>query len=381
MENFEQSVGKLTKAELGSILYLKENEIRKKKKNELVNLILSKTEDELFRKRLFRKYSSHFALHPSKVEEYLAITSTERKRWTEDGKLIVDHYIDLNKWGKKLKVPMYDAIAVLKISTGIIESWRYEHNLEVHNNRLQTAKKSAETRKRNLEISIDFFENHWKRLLASWFKQNSQLGATLQLSFWTVWINRWAKEFQIRALNARTKKGEYLDKKEQYYGMKNEAIKLLVLSHYTKLSFYRPPSPHKTLHLHFCPLHFELWCSLREFDYLSKWEFFELYKKDIIKCVNCLYEKSNDYYSLYYLSIQKDNLQDFSFSFHIPYPIGKSFLPAKHELPKVGHEEQEGIFRFGRTLLKDEKIIFTEKAVVKNFEESLRKFNLYFSEK
>ena len=83
------------------------------------------------------------------------------------------------------------------------------------------------------------------------------------------------------------------------------------------------------------------------------------------------YEK--DYYSLYYLKISAGN---YTFSFHTPYTIGKDFLPDKNTLPKAdNHKEQEGIFRFGRIVFKDEETVYQEKLVLKRFLEVLSAFN------
>ncbi|UJL45236.1 hypothetical protein KFZ58_12545 [Virgibacillus sp. NKC19-16] len=215
-------------------------------------------------------------------------------------------------------------------------------------------------------------------MLRKWFKESGELGATLQLSFWAVWLSRWAKEFQSKAFRARKKGDEYDRKKEQFYQSKNSVMELLMLSPYTQLSFYRPPFPHKRFNLHFCSDHYDRWCDLREFGYMSKWDYFDMYQKEITNCEACKYDQINDYYSLYYLSVKSEEVDDFHFSFHIPYPIGKNTFPPKHELKKVFHDEQEGIFRFGRTLFEEEKINFTEREVWKHFEDAREKFLLYF---
>jgi hypothetical protein len=52
-------------------------------------------------------------------------------------------------------------------------------------------------------------------------------------------------------------------------------------------------------------------------------------------------------------------------------------LPLKDNLPRVHHTEQEGMFRFGRSLFEEEKIVFKEKEVLKHFQEAVQKFSLY----
>ena len=78
-----------------------------------------------------------------------------------------------------------------------------------------------------------------------------------------------------------------------------------------------------------------------------------------------------DYYALYYLEIRTEQLPGTRFSFHIPYPIGATFLPPADNLPKVAHVERDGMFRFGRALIDEEKIIHRERAVLAGFESAL----------
>jgi hypothetical protein len=376
--NFENDVELLSKDELGAALNLDKKEIRKNKKSVLVTMFLSKHSDEVSKRKMYKNYSSRFALHPTKVQELFNITSTERKRWTGERKLKVDHYDSFQKWGKTIEYPMYDAFELSKLSQETIELWREEHKTKVRENRKKASKKPVETMRKNQDIRREFYDSEWKKLLRQWFKTNSELGATFQLSFWTMWLSRWAKEFQSKACRAKTKGNEYNQKKEQFYQLKNDALALLVLSPYTKLSFYCPPSPHKIFDLQFCSNHYELWCSLREFEYIPKWEFFEDYKNVISNCNDCTFSQVDHYYSLYYLSVESGEFPEFDFSFHTPYPIGEVFFPPKDTLNSVLHEEQEGMFRFGRTLFDDEKIIFTEKEVLKHFNEARQKYLLYF---
>jgi hypothetical protein len=105
--------------------------------------------------------------------------------------------------------------------------------------------------------------------------------------------------------------------------------------------------------------------------YWDKWDFFYQNRKLVNKCRECVYSDIKDYYSLYYLEIKSDKFPDFSFSFHTPYPIGRKFLPHPETLPYVDHVEQDGIFRFGRPLLEQEKVIHTEKDVLLKFEAAL----------
>ena len=80
-------------------------EIRKTKKAVLVTMFLSKHSDELSKRKVYKNYSSRFALHPTKVQELFNITSAERKRWTGERKLKVDHYDSFRKMGQNHRIP------------------------------------------------------------------------------------------------------------------------------------------------------------------------------------------------------------------------------------------------------------------------------------
>ena len=380
VEQLKEDFTKLRKDEIGEILHLDEKEISSSKKEVLLEKLLDSVDaNELMVRSIYREYASRFSLHPTAVEELLCISKTERLRFTQEQKLIVIGYDYFRKWGKTIEYPRYDGYLTRRITPEQINQWRLEHKAKTTENRKKAAKKAILTKKKNESIQKEFYEKEWKQMLVEWYRINGRLGATLQLAYWTTWVSRWAKECQLKARKARTKKAEYEANKEMLYEMKNEAIRKLSKSPYAKLSFYQPDDPHKITHLEFCPIHFELWLLEREFDYVPKRDFYSRHEKSIHKCKNCTVNKVYDYYSLYYLFIQHNDLKDFHFSFHTPYPIGKEFLPDKKDLNKVIHEEQEGMFRFGRTLFEEEKVVFKMKEVMKYFNEAMEKFDLYFN--
>ncbi|MTT31413.1 hypothetical protein GMB86_05185 [Terrilactibacillus sp. BCM23-1] len=356
-----------------------EKEIRKRKKDELIQKLFNEMGSNEVRIRdIYKKYSFEFSLSPYDVENILGITKTERLRWTKDEKLKVAGYNSFRKYGKTIEYPKYDSFQIYHISKKQLEKWREEHKNEVNKKRKQAINKAKTTRKRNVNIQKQFYEKEWKKILVEWYKVDSKLGVTMELAYWTMWVSRWAKESQLKSLSARTKKKEYDENKANFYQMKNEAIKRLIQSSFSTLSFYKPRNADKTTYIQFCDVHFSLWGIEREFEYVSKWDFYAWHKKEIQKCDSCMVKVVKDYYSLFYVSIQHEELKDYHFSFHIPYPIGQVFLPDKANLPNVVHEEQEGLFRFGRPLVGDEKVIFTIKNTVKHFQAALTKFDLYF---
>lgn len=112
---------------------------------------------------------------------------------------------------------------------------------------------------------------------------------------------------------------------------------------------------------------------------MSKWTFFEKHKEDIQDCSNCSYGAGEDYYSLYYLEIKYKEVKDYKFNFHTLYDLGKSIFAKKDELPQVEHGgNEDGIFKFGRSLFEDEKVIYREKDVTKKFLETIEKYKMYY---
>ncbi|MFJ7724882.1 hypothetical protein ACIQXV_01840 [Neobacillus sp. NPDC097160] len=347
----------------------------KLKKTELFALFLEKIDgNDLLQLGIIKKYPAIFALHPSDLEELLGITKSERIRWTKEANLPVEHYESFRKWGQTLEYPMYNYYEAIQIvHKGLIEKWRKAHNEKVAKNRKASARIAVKTRKQNRLLVKSFYEDEWKTLLKQWYKEDQVTGATLQLAFWTMWVNRFAKEMQLKERRAVKKAVEYREKKELFYQLKEEALNALMNSPLSKLQFYRPESPDKISDLQFCEHHYNLWVLARKYDYISKWEYFSLNEKEIRKCPSCTFSTKNDYYSLFYLSICSG---EFKFSFHTPYPIGKEKFPDPTSLERVVHEEQEGLFRFGRGLFDEEKIIFTEMNILNFFKESLEKYNI-----
>jgi hypothetical protein len=369
----ELQIHSLEKSQLIEEISSKNESLLKLKKQELVTLLIEKVnENELFQKKMIKKYPEIFALHPSKLEEFLGISKTERNRWTSELKLPVVYYESFRKWGQSLEYPMYNyAEAIQILNKNKIEKWRKQHSEKVRKNRKTSAKAAVVARKKNQSLAKLFYEGEWKSMLKHWYLEDLMVGASLQLAYWTMWVNRFAKEMQLKERKAIKKAADYREKKEFFYQLKAESLAALLLSPLCKIQFYRPDKPDKIRDLQFCQDHYDLWLHDREFDYISKWEFFSMYEKQIKKCPNCSFQIQKDYYSLYFLSI---NSGDIRFSFHTPYNLGKEIFPDPQQLENVSHHEQEGLFRFGRGLIEEEKIIFTEKNIMKYFNEALEKY-------
>lgn len=203
----ENDVSKLRKDQISQFLGLPQKESNKAKKNELVSQILEKIKDnEFLQRKLYRDFAFEFSMYPSQVEEMLNITKTERNRWKNEGKLKTVGKGAFKKGSNYIEYDVFEVIQISSITQEQIKKWREEHKQKVFESRKKAAKKSVTTRKINKSLQKKFYEEEWKPMLLKWRSTNGYLAATLQLAYWTVWVSRWAKEFHIKAMNAKTKK-------------------------------------------------------------------------------------------------------------------------------------------------------------------------------
>jgi hypothetical protein len=365
------SARRILKTQLLDFLGLPDNS--QEKQDLLVSKIVSVLEvDAAANERFWERFKSELAVDPVELEELLQCSTTERQQWIEEGKLPILEYRTFRKSGIHLEYPVHDRRLILSLSPTEINNWRQESKQAISNN----GKKATEIPRTNYqpenhEENADSrlaFSSAWEKIIADWEEQGSaEISATFQLAYWTVWASRWAKENQLNSIKAIADNETYETHRQEWYQRKNQAVKLLIQMPYAMLYFYRPIDADK-LYLELCNDHTEM---MKDGYYWDKWEFFCQNRKLVNKCRECVYSETKDYYSLYYLEIKSDKFPDFSFSYHTPYPIGRKFLPHPETLPYVDHVEQDGIFRFGRPLLEQEKIIHTEKDVVVKFEAAL----------
>lgn len=369
----------ITKDEIFEILNNFDISIKKSsKKEECINALEGLLSDnKIDDDYLYDIVSDRLALHPVKVEELLSITKTERLRFQEQGKLIVNHYSPFTRYGKDFECPYYDYKQIHTITQDDIETWRAEHKATVAANRKKGASKASETRKKNKELVKNFYENEWTSMVDKWESIDAELAKTFKLAFWTMWCSRMAKEFQEKAHKANLANfSKYVDKKEEFYKYKNKALELLTQSKYTNISFYRPENADK-IRVSFCDEHYHHWCQDRRYiGYYDKWDYYYDNKNCIDNCDHCDVYVDKDYYSLYYLEISSDKVEDFKFSFHTPYPLADDEIyPSITSIPKVHHEENgEGLFRFGRSMFDEELVVFTETRIRKYIEECIKEF-------
>jgi hypothetical protein len=330
--------------------------------------------------RFLETFKHELAFGPWDVEKVLGCTPSERKRWVADGKLPILGYSTFHVAARDIEYPIYDRRIITAITPETLAAWRSEHQSLVQVRRKTGAQKATESRKEH-QHSRSAFRATWETMVTVWNSQGSpELAATFQLAYWTVWASRWAKENHQKMQDAIKYTERYHNLEQVWYQRKNNAFHLLMHTPFAHLSFYRPEEPDK-MTLYLCDEHHE---DRREIG-MSKWEYYELFRKQVRQCSHCIVREERDYYSLYFLEIKADAFPGLRFSFHTPYPIGKALsFPKPSKLPKVDHsdhEQEEGLFRFGRALLSDEKIIYREPDVQAHFEAALAEFLTYFPQK
>lgn len=278
------------------------------------------TTDEQAKTHFFEMFVQELAVGPGEVEALLGCTTTERKLWTSDGKLPILAYRTFRKAGRDLPYPVHDRRVILALTQTKLAQWRAQHQSLVQLRRKTGVKKALESRETNTQTRQNF-RTLLEEMMQEWEKNgNPQLVAAFRLAFWTQWASRWAKENQVKSLRAIKHQLLYQARQDAWYKRKDEALHVLARTPYTQLSFYKPEEPDK-----------------------------------------------RNYYALYSIEVTSALFPELSFSFHIPYPFGKTFLPSPKKLPQVEHTEQDGMFRFGRPLLDDERMFYREKDVEANF--------------
>jgi hypothetical protein len=346
------------------------------KKPQLIEMLLERiTVQKEEMERLLTMFPYELAVEPVELSQLLMCSRSERQRWVKEGRIPVLEYRTFRVAGRDQLFPVFDRRQVLLISPADIVCWRAMHQQEVQENKQIGAQQAVESRKSNTLVRKQFMLS-WAETVQAWQEiAPPELVAVLQLCYWTVLASRWAKENQLRALRSTKLGAIYKARKEAWYVRKNEAMRLLAVTPHALLSFYRPLDADKR-HLWLCEKHYEEKC---ESSYESVWDFFADSSSEIKSCSRCSVHEEKDYYALYYLEVRSQLLPDLCFSFHMPYPVGTSFFPQPETLPKVQHIEQDGLFRFGRSLLDEEKILHRENDVQLSFEKVLQEAKTWYS--
>src|SRR5258708_28822002 len=82
------------------------------------------TSDPTVRAQFFEVFKCELAVPPWELEALLACTPTERKRWTEEGKLPVLDRRSFRKAGSLMEYPVFDRRVILSLPRSELDLWR-----------------------------------------------------------------------------------------------------------------------------------------------------------------------------------------------------------------------------------------------------------------
>jgi len=151
----DQWASLLTKEHLCAFLtFLKLPANSRHAKANLVERLLKRIEiDQTTKAQFFEVFASELAVPPWELEELFACTATERKRWVEEGKLLVLEHRSFHKAGSDMIYPVFDRRVILTVSHEQLEEWRAEHQACVHERRKAGAQAAAASRKAKRDTS------------------------------------------------------------------------------------------------------------------------------------------------------------------------------------------------------------------------------------
>jgi hypothetical protein len=103
--------------------------------------------DQTTRAQFYEVFKCELAVPPWECETLLACTPTERKRWTEEGKLPVLDRRSFRKAGSRMKYPVFDRRVILGLWRTELDRWRAEHQALVKEHRKAGTRAAAARRK------------------------------------------------------------------------------------------------------------------------------------------------------------------------------------------------------------------------------------------
>jgi hypothetical protein len=138
-----------TREQLSAFLAFLESPTRlREPKATLVQCVQERLEaDQTTRAQFFEVFKRELAVPPWECETLLDCTPTERKRWTEEGKLPVLDRRSFRKAGGRMEYPVFDRKVILGLPRAELEQWRAEHQALVKEHRRAGARAAAARRK------------------------------------------------------------------------------------------------------------------------------------------------------------------------------------------------------------------------------------------
>jgi hypothetical protein len=88
-------------------------------------------------------FKRELGMPPWDLERMLCCARSERKRWTDEGKLVVVQYLPVRIAGRSTEYPVYDFRTVLRLNPEDIAGWRDEHRMEVAERRRTRSPKAT----------------------------------------------------------------------------------------------------------------------------------------------------------------------------------------------------------------------------------------------
>jgi hypothetical protein len=206
-----------------------------------------------------------------------------------------------------------------------------------------------------------------EQLRESWLEQtggNLLAVAALTLAHWTAWASRRAKWHREKAFSSgmatfdaairsmrRRLPVRQLNQERRWYELKDQALRLLARTSWLEIHWYQP---NRLWIDELCSSHYREWCEERTYTHSSFGDFVVQHEEDLLRCSQC--KRDLTHYALYSVELRPPSLPGKScYRFHVPYSIGKTYLPRPEHLSHVAeHEASEGLFRFGRPLEGEE---------------------------
>jgi hypothetical protein len=201
--------------------------------------------------------------------------------------------------------------------------------------------------------------------------------ATLTLAHWTTWASRRAKWHRAEAAAGsyrptRRLPRSHWDQERRWYALKDQALRLLAHTGWLAIRWYQPLRIWVDA---LCAWHYEDWCEERVDLHTSFGEYVLQHEKDLVRCPSC--KRDPLHYALYSLELRLPFQEETCYRFHVPYSVGKVYLPEPKKLPRVVEDEAaEGLFRFGRPLREEEIATYSALFVERQFLRALSELSL-----
>lgn len=260
---------------------------------------------------------------------------------------------------------------------------------------------TSKIKKENSKIKSKEFKDELKRRidykliedLKEAKKIDKELYFVLNLAFWTRWLDLLCNEIRLEILSSKEKEKieELKLKLSQLFEIKHKSISLMAKSKYMTVEYYKPEKADKK-EINLCRKHRGEYKVRRSIYQPKKQKYVDKYKSLIKKydgfidfvltnfamlkeCKKCKIEYVQNFYTVYYLKVEHEQL-DLYFDFFVPYNLFNRILPLMSKIKKTNYVKKIGKLRFGRTIYKEEKQLYTEKQLIQKLTEAYDNLNI-----